>query len=98
MFTSLDQLRAAIVEADGDSDQVIAIFRDMIREDLLATGDVGERLGISLSAANMRSYRGNLPAHSGRVATIRVWLRPDVEDFISQNPRAVRHTVTQEVA
>jgi hypothetical protein len=104
---SHEELRAAIMphvwadglqEAEENIDAVVDLIRKIIREDLMGLFELKARLGIKASAANMRTWRGSAPRWAGRIANGRIWWRPDVEDWIAENPKAVRHHDAQEAS
>lgn len=102
---SLDELRAAIsgilYDADNEEDvkdKILDLIRTLLREDLMGLTELRQRLGIKSSAANMRTWRGSAPTPAGRIANGRIWLRPDVEDWIRENPKAVRHHDLEEAS
>jgi hypothetical protein len=110
---SNEELRAAIAErmpprweVDGDDpefrayviDGFVALIRKIIREELMGLKELRARLGVKSSAASMRVWRGGGPPVAGRIAATRFWLRPDVEEWIAENPKAVRHHDAQEAS
>src|SRR5215216_6783736 len=108
---NVDQLRRAIRKAAGESavlndhqvDNLIDLLYKIIREDLLGLTEVAGRLNIELSTANMRAHRARYPTSRDpfpppvtRINGRRVWTRWEVEAYIRDNPKAVRHNVHQE--
>lgn len=95
---SIRQLRAAINRAAGGSltddqiDKIIKVLFKVLRNDLMGLHEIAERLNIAVTAANMRAWRQGLPPAAGRIANGRIWTRWDIETYIKQNPKAVRHT------
>ena len=95
---SLRQLRAAINRAAGGSltedqiDGILKVFLRVLRNDLMGIHEVAVRLNIAVTAANMRAWRGDLPAEAGRIANGRYWTRWVIESYIKDKPKAVRHT------
>jgi hypothetical protein len=94
---SLEELRAAIrdaaelVEPDPAIDNIVALIDNIICEDLLSLRDVANELGITLSAANMRAFRGDLPLPITKLGVGKIWTRWDIGAYIDANPKPVRH-------
>ena len=87
---SLEELRAAIRYAEDD-EGILEIINNIICEDLLSLRDVANLLGITLSAANMRAFRGDLPPHIAKLGVGKIWTRWDIGAYIAANPKPVRH-------
>jgi hypothetical protein len=103
---SIDELRAAIREytwgpselIDENTDALLALIRKVIREELMGLKELRARLGVKSSTASMRIWRGHGPPPAGRISATRFWLRPDVEEWIAENPKVVRHNVSEREA
>ena len=87
---SLEELRAAIRYAEDD-EGILEIINNIICEDLLSLRDVANLLGITLSAANMRAFRGDLPLPITKLGVGKIWTRWDIGAYIAANPKPVRH-------
>ena len=87
---SLEELRAAIRYAEDD-EGIPEIINNIICEDLLSLRDVANLLGITLSAANMRAFRGDLPLPITKLGVGKIWTRWDIGAYIAANPKPVRH-------
>lgn len=102
---SLAELRAVLKRAapsapDSEITKIVEVIYLIINEELMGGGQVTERLGIGRSAANMRAWRKShsMPPATARLGRWLVWTRWDVEEFIAENPSAVRHHEPQEVS
>jgi hypothetical protein len=99
-----DALRTVVVEGYAytlDDDQIdarVALINDIICEDLLSLRDVANLLGITLSAANMRAFRGDLPLPITKLGVGKIWTRWDIGAYIAANPKPVRHHGTEREA
>lgn len=94
---------------DYQVDNLIDLLYKIIRTDLMGLTEVAERLNIELSTANMRAHRAAhperyptsrdpFPPPVTRINGRRVWTRWEVEGYIRDNPKAVRHNVHQEAS
>lgn len=101
-MNSLDDLRAAVrpfTSTPEHTEGVIDLFRYLLSDGtVMGLKELRIRLGIKPSAMNMRTYRHAAPDPAGRIGNGRLWFAPDVEEWIAENPRAVRHHEVEQEA